>query len=475
METVTEMVRMHLKNNSPRKCPKIQSTNHANGPNLDSLRILEPTRKKLSTVETQRIMAVLTDCTQKVELVALMPNIIQYLERFKTSLGSSLAALLEKHQVLVESFEEIKTETSSLLAEQGTSSEDAYSGSGKSGHTGLGILTEEEESESDRVCGTVSSDGESRSDLSTKSSSFQSNRTEMAVKNLQVVAGEIQDSIKTILRALQKNPTSSNVIETLLKQNCQRDVQTERFLTVLQKLRDIVMSKLLMSSAEEERKNKYLRDVFKRERRNSQVIQRLSTNLNAANQEMQQCIGKKNEAIKVLQDSLEQVEHQADEQMRRTRAEAEKQILIDLSASETKLARMEIEHTTLKTQLTNMVAEHREIESDLRKRKFKLESEVENWMHKYDADMGVRQTELEEISEVYTKEKEELKELEEAFNELNKDYTQIVEERKQKREAEIQAGRRLKECIIAARVIQRFWRRYGTKKGGKKKKKNKKK
>jgi hypothetical protein len=34
----------------------------------------------------------------------------------------------------------------------------------------------------------------------------------------------------------------------------------------------------------------------------------------------------------------------------------------------------------------------------LRKKKFKIESEVENWIHKYDQDMEEKQAELEDIT-----------------------------------------------------------------------------
>jgi hypothetical protein len=44
---------------------------------------------------------------------------------------------------------------------------------------------------------------------------------------------------------------------------------------------------------------------------------------------------------------------------------------------------------------------HREEELVLRKRKYKIESEVENWIHKYDAEMEEKQTELDEITVVF--------------------------------------------------------------------------
>lgn len=51
-------------------------------------------------------------------------------------------------------------------------------------------------------------------------------------------------------------------------------------------------------------------------------------------------------------------------------------------------------------------------------RKWKIETEVENWIQKYDADMGEKQDEYEEIDAVYTEEKKQLNELEERFKTL---------------------------------------------------------
>ena len=62
-----------------------------------------------------------------------------------------------------------------------------------------------------------------------------------------------------------------------------------------------------------------------------------------------------------------------------------------------------------------MVNEHRDSEANLRRRKWKLETEVENWIHKYDSDMGERQTDFEEVDSVYTEERKQLVELEERF------------------------------------------------------------
>ena len=51
-------------------------------------------------------------------------------------------------------------------------------------------------------------------------------------------------------------------------------------------------------------------------------------------------------------------------------------------------------------------------------RKWKVESEIENWIQKYDEEMMDKQEEYEEIDKVYQEEKKQLAELESRFIKL---------------------------------------------------------
>lgn len=86
-----------------------------------------------------------------------------------------------------------------------------------------------------------------------------------------------------------------------------------------------------------------------------------------------------------------------------------------MTSSSGKKQKLSQELSQFRTQLSNMVNEHRDSEANLRRRKWKLETEVENWIHKYDSDMGERQMDFEEVDSVYTEERKQLVELEERF------------------------------------------------------------
>ena len=51
---------------------------------LDPLRLHEPARTKLSTIETQRIMIVFDDLIQKMELIEILPIVVSHVDLFKS-------------------------------------------------------------------------------------------------------------------------------------------------------------------------------------------------------------------------------------------------------------------------------------------------------------------------------------------------------------------------------------------------------
>jgi hypothetical protein len=77
---------------------------------LDAQRALEPARKKLTTLEAQRVVAVYDDTIRKVEMVILLPYLLQSIDRWRVSLGSEIVELLIRHGVIISSYTEIRHE-----------------------------------------------------------------------------------------------------------------------------------------------------------------------------------------------------------------------------------------------------------------------------------------------------------------------------------------------------------------------------
>lgn len=64
---------------------------------VDAARVLEPARKKLTTLETQRVMAVLDEAVKRIQILSVLPSLLNNMSDFSIVLGRDLVALLEEH------------------------------------------------------------------------------------------------------------------------------------------------------------------------------------------------------------------------------------------------------------------------------------------------------------------------------------------------------------------------------------------
>ncbi|KAK6192225.1 hypothetical protein SNE40_003732 [Patella caerulea] len=436
---------------------------------LDPSRALEPARKKIATIEAQRVMSVFEETIRRTEIITLLPHIISNLDRFRVSLGSELIDLLQHHQVIQDSYNEIRSELDKYLEKQ-TPSHSARSKSYLSGKSSRksstpGGQVEDNEEEEDENSQPPSR----RSSASSRRSAEEADAMlEEIIRNLSLVAQQLSFSCKNILRAFQVNPAASN---TVIAEYRVRNDECKHMVITMQELRDILMGKLLTTPEEEKERMAYLAEISQRERYNAGVIEKLEAELKSGMEDRDEEIRKKNEVIRRLQADLHQIEKFSEEHIRRVKTEAEKQETADVKNSEGKRQKLQQEINQLRTSFQTMTTEHRESEQELRKKKFKVETEVENWIQKYDQDMGERQDEYEEIDEIYTEEKKQLHELEERFKTLETEYKQIQEERRLARERREKAEQEMARMIRAATTVQAFWRSYKVRKALKAKKK----
>lgn len=452
---VGQMETVHMKLQPKPSEPMIPQPPHGPKPRaklrLDPQRALEPARKKLSTLEAQRVMSALADTIKKTELVISLPYVLANLDRFRVTLGAELVQLLEDHHVVIESFKELKGDAERFLERDQRAAE---------------AQRQKEEEEADECDDLQERDASSRP----ASAASISSQTDAAMRNLSLVAKQMQTSCKNIMRSFASNPTAINAIA---KDEEQRSDDCDELIGQMNEMKDILMNMLLTTPVEQSERNQYLKELSEREKYNAGVIVKLERELQAADEDRDNEIRKKNDIIRELQANLHHIEKFSDDHIKRTRTEAEKQEAADLKNSEGKKQKLQQDTAQLKTQLQNLVQEHRESEQVLRRKKFQVETEVENWIQKYDQDMGERQDEYEEIDAVYTEEKKQLNELEERFRTLEAEYNQIQEERRVARERREAAERELQVSVKAATTIQAFWRSFKVRKALKSKKKKK--
>ncbi|XP_070807080.1 dynein regulatory complex protein 10 [Pituophis catenifer annectens] len=373
------------------------------------LRVLDPGRSKLSTVETKRIISVLDETIFKIELVSVFSYVIENFDEFSAILGPDLTGAFREHHRL-----------STILEFMLSHPEDEnilYIGSGKGTFFGL-----------------VDTDG-----------------------HLTLHIQGLKSSVRNILRLLYTNTVACQALREVAYT---RDPSVHKFINCLSKQRGFLFEQLLTTPLEEKEKCRFLHEVFQRDKKNTETAAGLEDELTAAVQNRDDEIAKKNAVIKELKTHLHNLAKFSESQIQRTRTEAEKQHKTEVRTSQAKCAKLQQELQQLRAQFNALVAEDRETELNLRKKKYKVEMEIENWVQKYDMEMIEKQEEIDEIDEFYVVEKQDLAQLREKYTRLDEEYCQIVEERRVKQEQKDKAEKELAILARAATLIQAVWKGY---------------
>ncbi|KAH1180170.1 dynein regulatory complex protein 10 [Mauremys mutica] len=373
------------------------------------LKLLDPGRSKLTTVETKRIISVLDEATFKIELISLICHITEFLDSLSTILGSELMGTLKEHERLSNNMEALLTQ----LQREG--------------------LLKQEDGRGDLV------------------------GTEEQIRHLQLHQQAVKSSIRNILRLFQADPLASQAVRD---EAYARDLSSEMFIKGLSEFRGFLLEKLLTSPLEEQEKIQFMEEISLRDKKNTETIATLEAELATAIQSRDDEIMKKNAAIRDLKSHLLHLEKSSESHIQRTKQEAEKLQKGELRISQAKCAKIQQDIHQLRAQLNVLIIDNRDSELALRKKKYKVEMEIENWIQKYDADMGEKQTEFEEVDAVYTEEKAQLAELKEKYAVLEQEYSQIKEERRRSQEKKERAERELAIMVRAATHIQAFWKGY---------------
>jgi len=113
---------------------------------------LQPIRKKLTTLEAQRVMAVLTTAIRRVELASVLPQLVaEHRADLGIGFGAELTRLLEEHDILLRSLDELKE--AEIKRQSRASSAVSVGGLG-SNHRGDSALSQHSTSDKDHVTAT---------------------------------------------------------------------------------------------------------------------------------------------------------------------------------------------------------------------------------------------------------------------------------------------------------------------------------
>nr|XP_008003011.2 dynein regulatory complex protein 10 [Chlorocebus sabaeus] len=383
----------------------------------DPLKPLVPSRTKLTTIEAKRIMSILDEAINKVELVTLLSYVASNREDVEGVLGEDIMRAVREHedlcQLLLENIRCLK-EKERQLQEQEEAEEEGWL--------------------RDRLLSI-----------------------ELQKSSLSPLTQQIKDSTKNVLRLLLSNPQAARLLQM---QTQSRSAEAQNFIDSLIELRGFLFEKLVTSPMEARDKAQFIQDINRQNSNNQQIIDTLENELAERMKNRNAEVEKENFVIQELKNHLHQVLKFSENSLLRTKQEAEKQQKADFRASQARVAKIQQEILQLQSQFYNLVMENREAQQALRKKKYKVETEIENWIQKYDTEMGEKQEELEDLEAVHREEKIALEELKRRHKVLVEEFVQIREEREINSKKRMEAEQEMVRMVRAATLIQAFWKGY---------------
>ncbi|XP_074637812.1 dynein regulatory complex protein 10-like [Acropora palmata] len=403
-----------------------QHSQHRKG-GLDPCKVLDPKRKTLQSLDAERIMTVFQEAVKRLEITTVLPKVLETLPRFSVVLGQELMTHMERHLRLQDRFTEVTSDLNTLVRSQ---------------------KDESNQPELEQL------------------------REDMLKHRATIIAQGIKNSLRDILRCFKKNPKST---EAILSSNLMRNVENSLLMKSLTSLITMMRERLLTTSFEQHEKMTYLSDVIKREKKTHSAKEKLQQKYNEAIQGKEAEIAERDAVIVELQGELKLLQKLTLEKQRKTLTEALKQTSLDTKVFKTRVTSYHEDILGCRKKIKEDRIKHRENETHLRKRTFKMATEVYNWVQKYDADLETKQEEFDLYTRMYETDKAELAKLQALFEILEKQYNAIMEERRLQEEENARRQREEQEQTNAVTTIQAAWRAYQFRKAmAKKVKKDKK-
>ena len=213
-------------------------------PREDPLRILLPAQKKLSTIESQRVLAAINGTSRRLEAALVIPSMVKSLEHLSVPLGSELVALLREYADFAVGFEDVVDTSSSL----NICSSQSFTGDSTGGSKISELLP-------------VDSVEEER---------------------LSVLRKNIRHCVKSILRHFSANPS---ILQTVHRKRVAHHI---RLMECFQGLCSVSNEMLLTTRMEEMKRREHLQMVTSRRQSMEDTIRKLESELATAQSQKDQ-------------------------------------------------------------------------------------------------------------------------------------------------------------------------------------------
>ena len=371
-------------------------------PLLKGARLMEEDRfHRLTNVEAQRIMQVLEETVVNAHLVAMLGSYLEDTEALEDVAGPEVVELLVDHQSLEARYTDVW---------------ERKEATGRRGEKAL------------------------HADL---------------VDELGDVGEELVGSTRRVTRVLRANPDAVHRFRTHFASN--RTPGLVAFIKTLNELRDLTLVRLQTTVEEEKSRQDKLASIVSRERQSTAEMEKLQGLLKKAVDVRNEEEKKRKRTIARLTKTLENLNSNTLEDMKSMEKDAKNRESVDNQHFAKAQAELEAEAAEKRSILAGLVEKNKAAEEERRRNRARIESEVVNWLNRYDDEMGEKQNELEDLQAVYAKEQGRLGNLQNRYAVLKREYDAILDEHARLQARAAAEAAEFDAMIRAATTIQAAW------------------
>ena len=234
----------------------------------DPLKVLEPERKKLTSLESQRVLAVLEDSIRRIEISTILPFVVENLNRFSIVLGAELTHLLKEHDSLQGRYQKAVSHMH-LEERRLVSLQEKFAQQKKKKEAEF--FPEDEGSSVDMKDG-----------ITTLDVTLAEGKAKKERKMVNSLHEQLKQSLKNLLRHFVRNPTA---MDSLRSESKERSEEANEMLVQLSALKGTLFERLLRTPSELKERDTYLKFITERERKLSKHAKKLREELNVATED----------------------------------------------------------------------------------------------------------------------------------------------------------------------------------------------
>jgi chromosome segregation ATPase len=268
---------------------------------------------------------------------------------------------------------------------------------------------------------------------------------------------ELRHSSRVVSRMLMEDQSIVDKLEAAMG-DFERDGSMLKFLGTFNELKHQTYQKMSTSVEEEKSKEDFYLEVSAREEKASQMLRALQKDLKSEKAEHEAEVHALDEAIAKLRADIDHIRSSTAAEIKNLEETTRTREDDDKRSWDSKNTSLGAELAQLRAELAATSQRNRESEEHLRKKKVKNETEVENWIRKYDEEVKDKVSQIRAISKEYDEEKKQLHWYQEYFQRVEQEKALRAAEQRKVDEERAKAESQRKLLDHAATVLQRILR-----------------